>query len=230
MPESIVVIRLARNLRYKLTYIKIFETFLESERQTMVTELLRSLLQAYQLAIGPLAGYLRRLDVAAQELELDEKLLDHAFSRDDTESRLRFIHDGLGRAASWYKTQLADRQMVADPELRQLLIELGEIDAAKLWRTEAIMAALKIPLTLKEPDYAEPVVPELPKSTQWRPRLVDDLRRPNWSGHQGPPAPDEGRVPRRSDAWSPRQSTQRGGPAEDRPPTRRKKPSREDPR
>jgi hypothetical protein len=155
----------------------------------MVGELLRSLLQAYQVAIGPLASYLRRMDVAAQELELDEKLLDHAFGRADTESQLRFIHDGLSRAASWYKTQLADRLMTTDPELRQLLVELGEIDAAKLWRTEAVMAALKIPLTLKEPDYVEPVVPsrggdirEPTRTTEWRPRLVDDVRRPNWTG------------------------------------------------
>lgn len=218
MPESIVVIRLARNLRYKLTYIKIFETYLESERQTVVTELLRSLLQAYQIAIAPLASYLRRMDVAAQELELDEKLLDHAFSRSDTESQLRFIHDGLSRAASWYKTQLADRQMAADLELRQLLIDLGEIDAAKLWRTEAIMAALKIPLTLKEPDYTEPVVPEPPKTTEWRPRLADDIRRPNWTGDRS--APDRSRSPRRSDSWSPRQSPERSGPGGDRPPTR----------
>jgi len=218
MPESIVVIRLARNLRYKLTYIKIFETYLESERQMVVTELLRSLLQAYQIAIAPLASYLRRMDVAAQELELDEKLLDHAFSRSDTESQLRFIHDGLSRAASWYKTQLADRQMAADLELRQLLIDLGEIDAAKLWRTEAIMAALKIPLTLKEPDYTEPVVPEPPKTTEWRPRLADDIRRPNWSGDRS--APDRSRSPRRSDSWSPRQSPERSGPGGDRPPTR----------
>ena len=199
MPDSIVVIRLSRNLRYKLTYIKIFETYLESERQAMVGELLRSLLQAYQIAIGPLASYLRRMDVAAQESELDEKLLDHAFSRADTESQLRFIHDGLSRAAAWYKTQLADRQMVTDPELRQLLVELGEIDAAKLWRTEAIMAALKIPLSLKEPEYVEPPVPthggdtrEPTRTPEWRPRLVDDVRRPNWSGRSGPRRGAEG--------------------------------------
>ena len=30
MTESIVVVRLTRNLRYKLTYVKIFESFLES--------------------------------------------------------------------------------------------------------------------------------------------------------------------------------------------------------
>jgi len=222
MPESIVVIRLARNLRYKLTYIKIFETYLESERQTVVAELLKSLLQAYQIAIGPLASYLRRMDVAAQELELDEKLLDHAFSRGDTESQLRFIHDGLSRAASWYKTQLADRQMAADLELRQLLIDLGEIDAAKLWRTEAIMAALKIPLTLKEPDYTEPVIPEPQKTTEWRPRLADDIRRPNWTGDRS--APDRSRGPRRSDSWSPRQPTERSGAGEDRSPTKGRKP------
>jgi len=203
MPESIVVIRLSRNLRYKLTYIKIFETYLESERQTTVAELLRSLLQAYQIAIGPLASYLRRLDVATQELELDDKLLDHASSRGDTESQLRFIHDGLSRAASWYKTQLADRQMAADPELRQLLVELGEIDAAKLWRTEAVMASLKIPLTVKGPDFSEPAAPspEPTRTTEWRPRLVEDVRRPNWTGERGSARPGHGRErgPRRSD-------------------------------
>lgn len=245
MPESIIVIRLSRNLRYKLTYIKIFEDYLESERQTVMTDLLRSLLQAYQAAVGPLATYLRRLDVAAQELELDEKLLDHAASRTDTESKVRFIHDGLGRAASWYKMQLADRQMAADPELRQLLFDLGEIDAAKLWRTEAVMAVLKIPLTLKEPDYAETTAPtsrqegrdprELAKSTEWRPRLMDDFGRPNWSGErpQGRTGPDTqdrrryqpdnsrqwGRGPQRSDSRSPRQYPERGGGKDDKFPT-----------
>ena len=246
MPESIVVIRLSRNLRYKLTYIKIFEDYLESERQTVVAELLRSLLQAYQTAIGPLASYLRRLDVAAQELELDEKLLEHASSRGDTESKLRFIHDGLSRAASWYKMQLADRQMAADPELRQLLVDLGEIDAAKLWRTEAVMATLKIPLSLKEPDYAEPGSPpsrseardlrEPAKSTEWRPRLMDDVRRPNWSGERspgrsGPDTQDRRRSPsgdsrswgrglQRSDPRFSRGFPERGQEKEEKSPTK----------
>ncbi len=246
MPESIVVIRLSRNLRYKLTYIKIFEDYLESEHQAVMTELLKSLLQAYQIAIGPLASYLRRLDVAAQELELDEKLLDHAASRVDTESKLRFIHDGLSRAASWYKMQLADRQMAVDPELRQLLFDLGEIDAAKLWRTEAVMAVLKIPLTLKEPDYAETAAPssrlegrdprELAKSTEWRPRLMDDFGRPNWSGERasgrsGQDMQDRRRSPsessrpwshgvQRSDPRPSRQYPERGGAKEDRSPTK----------
>jgi len=247
MPESIVVIRLSRNLRYKLTYIKIFETYLESERQAVVGELLRSLLQAYQMAIGPLASYLRRMDVAAQELELDEKLLDHAFSRADTESQLRFIHDGLNRAASWYKTQLADRQMATDPELRQLLVELGEIDAAKLWRIEAVMAALKIPVTLKEPDYTEPVVPsrgqdvrEPSKPPEWRPRLVEDVRRPNWSGRsprrgaegEGQPAQGErgsGRSGQDVQDWrKSRRPPEEEAPGESRP--RRRGPRKSDPR
>jgi len=242
MPESIVVIRLSRNLRYKLTYIKIFEDYIESERQTMLIELLRSLLQAYQAAIGPLASYLRRLDVATQELELDEKLLDHAASRGDAESKLRFIHDGLSRAASWYKMQLADRQMAADPELRQMLVDLGEIDAAKLWRTEAVMAALKIPLTLKEAEYVEPGMPsprseardfrDPTKSTEWRPRLMDDVRRPNWSGSRSGPDTQErrrapagdtrswGRGPQRPDSRPSRQIPGRGEGKEDRSPSK----------
>ncbi len=185
MSESIVTIRLTRNLRYKLTYIKIFESYLESEREVEVTDLLRSLLQAYQGAVAPLASYLRHLDVATQELEMDDKLLAHAGGRRDVESQLRFIYDGLRRATAWYKTQLMDRQMTSDPQLRQLLIDLGELDAAKLWHTEAIMAALKIPLRLKEPEYAEPQAPEPPsRGEDWRPRLVDDVRRPAWGGGQ----------------------------------------------
>lgn len=202
MTESIVTIRLTRNLRYKLTYIKIFEMYLEAHREAEVTELLRSLLQAYQEAIGPLAGYLRHLDVSAQDLELDEKLLAHASGRRDVESQLRFIYDGLRRATSWYKTQLIDRQMTADPELRQLLLNLGELDAAKLWSTETIMALLKIPLKLRDQDYAESSAPEPPsRGEEWHPRLVEDVRRPSWSGSGRPSEPgsrDRGRSTRGS--------------------------------
>ena len=188
MTESIVTVRLTRNLRYKLTYIKIFEMYIESEREAAVTDLLRSLLHAYEEAIAPLAAYLRRLDVATQELELDEKLMAHAAGRHDAESKLRFIHDGLRRASTWYRTQVMDRQMTSDPELRQLLLELGEIDAAKLWYTETIMSVLKIPLRLKEQDYTEPTQAEPPsRGEEWRPRLMDDLRRPSWSGSSNPP-------------------------------------------
>lgn len=38
-----------------------------------------------------------------------------------------------------------DAQMIADAELRSLLFELGELEAASLWRTSAAMALLGIP-------------------------------------------------------------------------------------
>jgi hypothetical protein len=150
MTESIVVVRLTRNLRYKLTYVKIFETYLESEPGAEIVDLLKSLIQAQQAAVSPLSRYLRHLDVQTQDLELDQKLMGHAFSRDNIRTRMRFIYDGLSRAVSWYKTQLLDRQMTADPEVKELLIELGEIDAAKLWRTEAVMGMLRIPTQVKK--------------------------------------------------------------------------------
>jgi hypothetical protein len=182
MTQSIVVIRLTRNLRYKLTYIKIFESYMEPNPGPVVMELLKSLIQAQQTAIAPLSSYLRRLDVNTQELELDTKLLAHAASRDNVRSRLRFINDGLKRAVSWYKTQLMDKQMTADLELEQLLFELGEIDAAKLWHTEVVMSRLKIPLKLREKDWeAQPrSVPD--EREGWRPRLVEDVGRPAWGG------------------------------------------------
>ncbi len=184
MTESIIAIRLTRNLRYKLTYLKIFETYLESNPGPEVTALLRDLMLAQQSAVGPLSRYLRRLDVPVQDLELDQKLLSHAFSRADLRSRMRFIHDGLRRATSWYRTQLVDRQMVADPELEALLFELGEIDAAKLWQTEARMGMMRIPLSAKEREWSDQqrVTPE--DEEDWRPKLVEDVGRPAWAGKQ----------------------------------------------
>jgi hypothetical protein len=184
MSESIVAIRLTRNLRYKLTYIEIFGIYMEPDPGPQVIELLQSLIQAQQSAISPLSSYLRRLDVATQGLELDQKLLSHASSRKDVKSRLRFVHGGLDRAVAWYKMQLLDRQMTSDSELRELLFELGEIDAAQLWRTEATMSMLKIPVQVKQKEFAEQ-----PRSTQvqdegWRPRLVEDVSRPSWSGQR----------------------------------------------
>jgi hypothetical protein len=179
MVESIVATRLVRNLRYKLTYIKIFETYLESDPKPEVRRLLEALIEAQKTAIGPLSRYLRHLDIAVQDLELDQKLLKHAFARTDVKSRLRFIHEGLLRATSWYKTQLLDRQMSGDPELGTLLLELGEIDAAKLWQTDAVMAALRIPTRLKERDWDDQTRVQ-PEEAEWQPRLVEDTGHKDW--------------------------------------------------
>lgn len=193
MADSIVEIRLTRNLRYKLSYIKIFETYLESRPGPEVAALLKSLIEAQQLAIPPVSRYLRQRDVTVQDLELDQRLLSHALDREDVRSQLRFICDGLKRAVAWYKTQLTDRQMTADPELRDLLVELGEIDAAKLWRTEAVMGMLRIPVNLKEKDWLDQERLKPEQDDDWRPRLVEDTSRPGWQGNYSPRWPRPGR-------------------------------------
>ena len=181
MTDSIIVVRLTRNLRYKLTYVKIFETFLESEPGPAISDLLHALIQAQQSAIAPLSRYLRRLDVQTQDLELDQRLLKHASERDNVKAQMRFICDGLKRAVSWYRTQLMDKQMMADPELRSLLFELGELDAAKLWRTEATMGMLRIPTTLREKDWSDQQQrPRSQPEAEWQPRLVEDVGRSEW--------------------------------------------------
>jgi hypothetical protein len=182
MSESIVGLRLTRNLKYKLTYVRIFETFLESAPVPELTELLQALIQIQQTAIASLASYLRRLEVSTQDLELTDKLIDQAAERKDLKSQLRFIYDGQDRAVAWYRTQLADRQMTNDPELRKLLIELGEMEAAKLWRTEAVMGFLRVPVKLKEKEREPDLPPEPTQTEAWRPRLMDDVGRPNWAG------------------------------------------------
>ena len=181
MTESIVVVRLTRNLRYKLTYVKIFEMFLESTSGPEISDLLHSLIEAQQTAVAPLSRYLRRLDVQTQDLELDQKLLKHASERDNMKAQMRFICDGLRRAVSWYRTQLMDRQMVSDPELRDLLFELGEIDAAKLWRMEATMGMLRIPTTVKEKDWSDQSHTRSQPEAEWQPRLVEDVGRSEWN-------------------------------------------------
>lgn len=193
MAESIVEIRLTRNLRYKLSYIKIFETYLESNPGPEVVRLLEALIEAQKTAIPPVSRYLRHHDVQVQDLELDQRLLNHAFGREDVRSRLRFIHDGLKRAVAWYKTQLADRQMTSDPELRALLFELGELDAAKLWRVEAVMGMLRIPLDVKEKDWPDQERMQPEQDEDWRPRLVEDVSRPAWHGEYSPKWPRPGR-------------------------------------
>jgi hypothetical protein len=200
MTESIVVIRLLRNLRYKLTYIKIFEEYMDSNPGPDLKELLDSLIRAQQTAIGPLSSYLRRLDVNTQDLDLDEKLMGHATSRDNIGSQLRFIYEGLSRAVSWYKMQLVDKQMTADQELKQLLLELGEIDATQLWRTEATMAMLGIPTKPKQKDYSDQRRPDPNEIEGWRPRLVEDVSGSTWE--ERPPRWQQPPSYRRGDRWS----------------------------
>ncbi len=182
--DSIVVKRLVRNLQYKLTYIKVFESFLQSEPRPAVVRLLSALISAQQTAVVPLSGYLKGLGITLQGLPLKQRLLDHASSRNDVRSRLRFIRYGLSKAVSWYMAQLMDRQMTADPELRRLLLELGQNDAASLWRTEAVMVMLRIrqepvPKDLRRRARAEP-----DRGDARRSRLVGTSRRPAWSGEQ----------------------------------------------
>ena len=182
--DSIVNKRLVRNLRYKLTYVKIFEGYIDANPVPEVVALLRSLIEAQQSAIASLSSYLRGLDVNTQELDLNERLLDQASERENLQARLRFIHDGLTRAASWYKTQLMDKEMTADPELQDLLLELGESEAAKLWRTEAVMSALRVALKPEEKDWEAASQPDPKQDEAWRPNLVEDVGRPAWGGGQ----------------------------------------------
>jgi hypothetical protein len=182
--DSIVVKRLVRNLRYRLTYIKVFESFLESQPHPAVVGLLNALVSAQQTAAMPLSGYLQGLGIATKGLPLNQRLLDHASSRNDVRSRLRFIQYGLRKAVSWYKVQLMDRQMTADPELRSLLLELGERSAASLWRTGAVMDMLGIrdesePKGVREPSGVEPRQGDRQRSLQ--PGMPG---RPAWSGEQ----------------------------------------------
>jgi hypothetical protein len=182
--DSIVVKRLVRNLRYKLTYINVFESFLQPEPHPAVARLLNALTSAQQTAVVPLSGYLQGLGVATQGLPLDQRLLAHASSRHDVRSRLRFIHYGLSKAVSWYKTQLMDRQMTADPELQRLLLELGENDAASLWHTEAVMVMLRIHQQPMPKDPRGPLRAEPDHGDPWRLRLMGTSKRPAWSGEQ----------------------------------------------
>ena len=182
--DSIVNKRLVRNLRYKLTYIKIFEGYIDTNPGPEVILLLESLIEAQQSAIASLSSYLRGLDVNTQDLDLNDRLMSQASERENLQSRLRFIHDGLTRAASWYKTQLMDRQMTDDPELQQLLLELGEIEAAKLWRTEAIMGGLRVAVKMEERDWEAAPQPQPKQAKGWRPNLVEEVGRPAWGGDQ----------------------------------------------
>lgn len=182
--DSIVVKRLVRNLRYRMTYIQLLEAFLASRLHPVVVQLLSSLLEMQQAAVEDLSGYLRRLGVDIEDLPLYQKLLDQAAQRKNAIEKLRFIRYGLRRAVSWYNTQLTDRQMTADPELKQLLLELGQREAAGLWRTEAVGAMLGLRLEPWSKD--QPAAPGQSRdrgpdrSSLW----TGNTRRPAWRGKQ----------------------------------------------
>lgn len=184
MTDSIVVKRLVRNLRYKLTYIKVFESFLKPAPPPAMVRLLNLLVGAQQAAALSLSTYLQGMGVDTQDLALYEDLMDHAAQRYGVRARLHFIYYGLDRAVSWYKTQLVDRQMTADPELRKLLLDLGEREAASLWRTEAVMVLLRIGLNSETKDRRRSSRIEPDQEDGWRSRLMETDRRPDWSGQR----------------------------------------------
>lgn len=181
MSDTIVVKRLMRNLRYRHTYVKAFESFLQPEPHHEVAGLLSVLIGAQESAAVLLSGYLHSVGVGVPDLRPVKKLLDHASVRKDVRSRLCFVHYGLNRAASWYKVQLVDRQMTADPDLKRLLFDLGEREAAALWRTEMVMARLGIH-DKPAPEVPVRVVRGKTVDTEYsRPGEIDRSSRPIWS-------------------------------------------------
>lgn len=181
MLDSIVVKRLVRNLRYRQTYVEVFQSFLEPAPSPEVARLMHALIRAQQSAIVLLSGHLQELGVPAQDLPLVQKLLGHAASRDGVRSRLHFVHYGLTRAASWYREQLMDRKMIADPELKRLLFELGEGEAACLWRTEAVMILSGMSRDMELMEQFGAPLPKPVKGVRRLPRQPGSRGRPVWS-------------------------------------------------
>jgi hypothetical protein len=173
---------MVRNLRYKLTYIKVYESFLKPEPHQVVVRLLHTLLEAQQTTVAPLSSHLQGWGVSSEGLQLNQRLLSHASTREDVSSRLRFLHYGISRGVSWYKAQLNDRQMTADPELQQLLIEQGEVEAAKLWHVQAAMSMLSIPEQPKSDLRRRGRLHEPAETVERRRHLEMDRDRPTWKG------------------------------------------------
>ena len=74
--------------------------------------------------------------------------------------------------------------MTVDPELRQLLFQLGENEAAKLWRVETVMERLRIPLKPEPEDQRELRRIRPQRAHGWHSRLLEDVERPAWKGKQ----------------------------------------------
>jgi hypothetical protein len=172
--DSIVVKRLVRNLQYRSTYVHILETFRRPNPGPTVSRLLSWLIEAQQAAIAAISRYLRGLDVELQDLPLKQKLVAQAVERKGVRARLRFVHYGLDRCALWYKEQLVDRQMTDDPELRRLLMERGEAEAACLWRLEGVMAMLGIS-SKQGPKEVPDSEPEERQHRGWRSNLMENV-------------------------------------------------------
>jgi hypothetical protein len=141
---STVVAQLARNLDYKLTYLDIYEEYLEQVGEKEVIEFIQALMDAEQESIARLSSRLRQLGHPVRQQASVEKLKAQAWTRRDTPGKLQFVQTGLERSAAWYAEQLLNPEMVADSATRQLLIELGKIEAAYLWHANALLAEMAV--------------------------------------------------------------------------------------
>lgn len=184
MSEPLIIKRFRRNLRYRRTYIQIYEEYLHEEPNAQVQDLLRGLIESQRDACAELEQCLRRLDGSSDGLMPYGQLMADAAKRSDVRSRLLFIQTGLKRAVDWYTTQLLDQRVSSDPENRRLLVNLGESESAQLWRTEAVMHMLRVPVATDEgqDDDVSPFEPQ--RDQDWRWDLPEDVRRPVWGGEQ----------------------------------------------
>lgn len=141
---STVAAHLARNLDYKLTYLEIYQEYLEQVGEQEVIEFIQALMDGEQESVARLSSRLRQLSHPVRQQASLEKLKAQAFSRRDTSGKLQFVQTGLERSAAWYAEQLLNPEMVADSDTRQLLIELGRTEAAYLWHANALLAEMAV--------------------------------------------------------------------------------------
>jgi len=74
--------------------------------------------------------------------------------------------------------------MTADPDLKNLLFQLGESDAAQMWRTEATMAMIGITAKPKQREYRDQPRPDPDGIEGWRPNLVEDVSQTQWDSQR----------------------------------------------
>jgi hypothetical protein len=142
--SSTIIARLARNLEYKLTYLEIYRAYLAQGGEPEAIAFIQALIDRQKDSIASLSSRLRQLDYPVRQLAPLEKLKAQAFARRDTAGKLQFVQAGLERSAAWYGEQLLDPEMRADAATRQLLIDLGQVDAAALWYANALLRELAV--------------------------------------------------------------------------------------
>lgn len=129
-----------RNIGSRLSYKRLFETFLRETQESDIEPLMEEFISEEQEGLSLLAGALRRLGHSVPTEETENKLLPQFWTRRTPLDQLEFVRQGTIKAAEWYAARAVDEKH--STPVRDVFAELAAVQRRRIATLDAFIQQL----------------------------------------------------------------------------------------